>query len=154
MPTANELHARLSELFPGAIGPMLPGSGAPEVQIDPMMIHFVAQGLKQEGQFGIGLLTTIDPEPRADGCTLRYRFAAADGTPVIVVRLELPTGNPCVLTIADVWRGADWHEMNVEGECGILFETHPDCTNEKCINHGRGTRCMRLTGTPPEFQPC
>jgi NADH:ubiquinone oxidoreductase subunit C len=38
----------------------------------------------------------------------------------------VPTDDPKIQTVSDLWRGADWHEREARDMFGIEFEGHPN----------------------------
>jgi hypothetical protein len=151
----SEIHTRLSKACPQAVA-ALPGdtpSADPEIQIDPLMLHFIGQELLDDPDMAFSILREIQATPQAQGCTLRYRIHSPSHGQEITLRIEVGCDTPIVLTVADLWPEAQWHEDEIESTCHIQFQTHPDCTNPNCRMHGRGTRCMRLTGAPAPFEP-
>ena len=44
----------------------------------------------------------------------------------VVIRTDCPRENPVIPSLAEVWKGANWHERESYDLMGIVYEGHPD----------------------------
>jgi NADH-quinone oxidoreductase subunit C len=42
------------------------------------------------------------------------------------IRVEVPSDDPSIDTVSDIWGGANWHEREAMDMFGITFKGHPD----------------------------
>ena len=56
---------------------------------------------------------------------IAYNFYSTKNKTYLEVRIEFHNSEK-IFSIANIWRGADWHEREAYDMMGILFEGHPD----------------------------
>jgi len=61
-----------------------------------------------------------------DKFALVYIFYSFKSKERVCLKVFLGRDNPCVESIADIFRAADWHEREAYDLMGIKFNAHPD----------------------------
>lgn len=93
------------------------------------VIHEVIRFLKENESLGFTFLTTLcgihypDQELQLGVVYHLHRFS--DNTR-IRIKTFLPLGNPVVLSVTDLFSGANWMERETFDFYGILFDGHPN----------------------------
>ena len=57
--------------------------------------------------------------------TAAHVFKMEPNQPGLVIRVNLPTEDPHVASVTDVWPTANWHEREAYDMYGIVFDNHP-----------------------------
>ena len=52
-----------------------------------------------------------------------YSFRLRHG---VTIKAKVPTGDPRIQTVSDLWKGANWFEREVRDMFGIVFDGHPN----------------------------
>ncbi|TAN60861.1 NADH-quinone oxidoreductase subunit C [bacterium] len=68
-------------------------------------------------------LTSIDYK---DNLALVYNLYSYKAKEKAALKVFLDRNNPAVDSVAEIWRGADWHEREAFDMMGINFLGHPD----------------------------
>jgi NADH-quinone oxidoreductase subunit C len=69
-------------------------------------------------------LTGVDYEE--GGLEVVYQLHSFKHNHNVAIRAKVPTEDPRVSTVSNIWRGADWHERETRDMFGIVFEGHPN----------------------------
>ena len=69
-------------------------------------------------------ITSYDLESD-DKLGLAYNFYSIDNKEYLEIRIEFNKSAE-IFSIANIWRGADWHEREAFDMMGVLFVGHPD----------------------------
>jgi NADH-quinone oxidoreductase subunit C len=85
--------------------------------------HETFAGLVSDGFGYLDLLTAID---RGDEIEVLAQVVNPDGAELMRVSVRLPSDDPSLPTIADLFPAASWHEREVAEMFGVAFAGHPD----------------------------
>ena len=69
-------------------------------------------------------LTGVDYEE--GGLEVVYQLHSFKYNHNVAIRAKVPTDDPRIGTVSNIWRGADWHERETRDMFGIVFEGHPN----------------------------
>ena len=85
-----------------------------------------AKELDREG-FALDTITGIDWLAQGQ-MEITYDYFHPEKALRVVVRTRVPRDNPELLTISDIYPGANWHERETHDFFGIRFLGHPNLT--------------------------
>lgn len=71
-------------------------------------------------------LTAVDFWPKAPRFELVYILVSTTNRLRVRMKVRLPSDDPHVATVSDVWPAANWLEREVWDLFGIAFDGHPD----------------------------
>lgn len=74
----------------------------------------------------LSCVTGIDNGPDAKTMEVIYHLYSIPFNRSLALKVILPRDNPRVLTLASVWKSANWLERETYDMYGIAFEQHPD----------------------------
>lgn len=74
----------------------------------------------------LSCVTGIDNGPDAKTMEVIYHLYSIPFNRSLALKVILPRDNPRVLTLASVWKSANWLERETYDMYGIVFEQHPD----------------------------
>jgi NADH-quinone oxidoreductase subunit C len=136
-----EAEAAEEEAAP-AIGPVadlfktaLPGVSLDAVQgaldvlitIDRKDVHQVLEAAKNDETLAFDLLRNLSGVDYEDaGLEVVYHLYSFTHKHNVTIKARVPTEDPKIQTVSDLWRGADWHEREARDMFGIEFEGHPN----------------------------
>ncbi len=86
-------------------------------------IREIAGELKENGFDYLSFVTAID---RKESLEVVYLFINMDTNEKIFLKTRVPTDDPRIPTIADIYPGANWLEREAYDLIGVIFEGHPD----------------------------
>jgi NADH-quinone oxidoreductase subunit C len=136
-----EAEAAAEEAAP-AIGPVaalfeaaLPGVSLDAVQgaldvlitVDRKDVHKVLETAKNDETLAFDYLRNLSGVDYGDaGLEVVYHLYSFTHKNNVTVKAKVPTDDPSIATVSDLWRGADWHEREARDMFGIVFEGHPN----------------------------
>ncbi|HEU0075307.1 MAG TPA: NADH-quinone oxidoreductase subunit C [Dehalococcoidia bacterium] len=136
-----EAEAAEEEAAP-AIGPVadlfktaLPGVSLDAVQgaldvlitIDRKDVHQVLEAAKNDETLAFDLLRNLSGVDYEEaGLEVVYHLYSFTHKHNVTIKARVPTEDPKIQTVSDLWRGADWHEREARDMFGIEFEGHPN----------------------------
>ncbi len=86
-------------------------------------IREIASELKENGFDYLSFVTAID---RKEFLEVVYLFINMDTSEKIFLKTRIPSDDPRIPTIADIYPGANWLEREAYDLLGVIFEGHPD----------------------------
>jgi NADH-quinone oxidoreductase subunit C len=92
----------------------------------PGMIHSVLERLKQKGYRFLASLHGVDYYPEEPRLGVLYELLDMDRVDRIAVKARVPTSEPRIASVVDLWAGANFPEREVYDMFGVVFEGHPD----------------------------
>ena len=98
----------------------------PELLVKPENIAEVCRTLKEEPDLSFKLLLCLAGVDYQEYFQLVYVLLSLEHEHKLVIKTNVPLDNPCLPTVAGVWRGANWYEREAHDLFGIEFEGHPD----------------------------
>ncbi len=99
----------------------------------------VARDLRDDPALSFTLLRSVTglDYPDKRHLVVAYDLMSFEHHHEICVKVILPRDLPQVLSVADVWRAADWHERETYDLFGINFAGHPDSVVDDEVTHPR-----------------
>ncbi len=125
----NEIRSLLQENFPAAIKRENPESSPPMLYLDGDAIHEVCQFLHTHDALyfdSLSCLTGIDNGAEAGTMEVVYHLYSIPYDLHLALSVELDRKNPSIISVSDLWGGANWHEREAYDLLGISFLGHPD----------------------------
>jgi NADH-quinone oxidoreductase subunit C len=92
------------------------------VEIKAEDLHMTLEHLKQEGYAYLSFITAAD---YGDFLKVFYRLVNIDNGSSVIVEVELDGENAEIDSCANLFKGADWHEREVNDLLRIKFKGHP-----------------------------
>jgi NADH-quinone oxidoreductase subunit C len=84
--------------------------------------------LKEAGYSYLSDLTAADNLPQKPRFHVVYVLTNMEEEKRVIVKVPLSEENPHVLTVTDIWSGANWLEREAFDMFGIIFDGHPNLT--------------------------
>jgi NADH-quinone oxidoreductase subunit C len=60
------------------------------------------------------------------GFEVVYQLYSFEHKHTVTIRAKVPSADPRIESVTDLWRAADWHEREIRDMFGIVFEGHPN----------------------------
>ena len=166
-----EIAERLKQEFGEQIVRVEVECADPSIEIKADGLHAICQFLRETSDLnfdflhcisGVDYLETdpkkakkIDWEPHYE---LLYHLSSMKHRHRLVLRVVLPRWRndvpgqlPQVVSVADIWRTADWHEREVYDLGGVAFTGHPDFRRILCPEDWDGHPLRKDYETPEEY---
>ena len=125
--TGLELTAQeLREAIPESILATEFHRGRASLVAEPGRIHSVLERLKEMGYTFLASLHGVDYYPDEPRLGVLYELLDMDRVDRISVKARVPTGEPRIASVVDLWAGANFPEREVYDMFGVVFEGHPD----------------------------
>jgi len=169
--SGQDLLSRLKQRF----GDLIVGANFaaidPWIEVAPAGIAEVAAYLRDDPHLKFDMLNCItavdycEPDPKKAAkvdwqphLEVVYHLSSIAKKHTLVLKVSLPRwlddvpGQlPEVPTVANVWRGADWHEREVFDLSGVMFVGHPDMRRILCPEDWVGYPLRRDYEMPLEY---
>lgn len=130
MPDATGLELIAQELReqvdPGAIRDTEFHRGRATLIADPAQIKAIIGYLFTKGYGFVASVHGVDYYPEEPRLGVLYELLDMDTIDRISVKARVPTDNPTIETITELWPGAEFPEREVYDMFGVEFEGHPD----------------------------
>lgn len=166
-----ELVSRLKDKFGDAISGSNLEAIDPWIEVTPQELPDVCRFLKEADDLQFNLLNCItavdyfEPDPKKAAKTgwephleIVYHLSSTTKKHSLVLKVMLPRWKndqpgelPEVASVADVWRGADWHEREVYDLSGVSFTGHPDLRRILCPEDWEGYPLRKDYEMPLEY---
>ena len=119
--------SELKKRFPEAVLESRLGAGDDELVVEREWLFRVAGGLRGKPlDYALLLdLTCVDYIASRGRLEMVYHLASLSGKHRLRLKVELPAGEPCLPSLAPLWKNADWLEREVHEMFGGRFEGHP-----------------------------
>jgi NADH-quinone oxidoreductase subunit C len=125
--TGLELTAQeLREAIPDSILATEFHRGRAALVTEPGEIRPVLQRLKAKGYTFLASLHGVDYYPEEPRLGVLYELLDMDRVDRISVKARVPTSEPRIASVVDLWAGANFPEREVYDMFGVIFEGHPD----------------------------
>lgn len=129
--------AELAERFgPDVVAPQATADGVPTGHVPAEHVRCVLRWLKHEAPGPYRMLYDLfavderarGPHTRVAGqdFTVVYHLLSFERNADVRLKVALAGDGPCVPTITDLWRNADWYEREAWDLMGVRFEGHPN----------------------------
>lgn len=117
---ATQYNARLRESAPGEAEFTI------DCQTNTQAAHKLLSDLQNRGYVHLADLTAYDEFPKSPRYHVVYELISLKDKKRCAVIAVVTDENPTILTVTDLWKGADWLERETFDMYGIRFEKHPD----------------------------
>jgi NADH-quinone oxidoreductase subunit C len=125
--TGLELTAQeLREAVPDSILDTEFHRGRAALVADPAKTHEVLEALRAQGYAFLASLHGVDYYPEEPRLGVIYELLDMQRVDRISVKARVPTSEPRIRSVVDIWLGADHPEREVYDMFGVVFEDHPD----------------------------
>jgi NADH-quinone oxidoreductase subunit C len=122
------------ELYAQEIGEAVPNSilgtefhrGRATLNVAPPRVHGVLEQLRGKGYTFLASLHGVDYYPEEPRLGVLYELLDFKRVDRISVKVRVHTEDPRILTVTDIWRGANHQEREVFDMFGVIFDGHPD----------------------------
>lgn len=125
--TVQEVVDNLREKFDVNVLEVTEYQGDTLVRVDKDVIHDVCSYLKEQHRFIylVDLFGT-DRFTSEDRFEVIYNLVSLKYQIRIFLKIRVAEENPHVVTVTDIWTGANWNERETFDMFGIRFDGHPD----------------------------
>jgi NADH-quinone oxidoreductase subunit C len=125
--TVQEVADNLKEKFADNVLEVTNYQGDTLVRVDKDSIHDVCSYLKEQHRFIylVDLFGT-DRFTSHDRFEVIYNLLSLKHQIRIFIKIRIPEESPHVVTVTDIWTGANWNERETFDMFGIIFDGHPD----------------------------
>jgi NADH-quinone oxidoreductase subunit C len=93
---------------------------------DPGKVHAVLERLRANGYTFLASLHGVDYYPEEPRLGVLYELLDMDRIDRISVKTRVPTSEPRIASVVDIWMGANHPEREVYDMFGVVFEGHPE----------------------------
>jgi NADH-quinone oxidoreductase subunit C len=125
--TGLELTAQeLREAVPDSILDTEFHRGRAALVADAGKVHAVLERLRKSGYAFLASLHGIDYYPEEPRLGVLYELLDMERLDRISVKARVPTSDPRIDSVVDIWAGANFPEREVYDMFGVVFEGHPD----------------------------
>jgi len=125
--TIDEHSARLAAEFAGELTDVrVQEPDTVVAKLDRSKLHAVAERLRalpETSYDSCNFVAAVDHQTHFENVYHLYSYA---GNTYLELHVTVPSDDPVVDTVCDVWPAADWHEREAWDMMGIRFEGHPD----------------------------
>ncbi len=112
--------------FPGKVEKLDLEPVQDAVLIDASTVRDFFQYLKNTSEFKFDYLSSLSGVDAGEHLEVVYHISSTSSKKNLTVKVKLPTENPEIDTICDIYRAADWFEREVWELYGINVKNHPD----------------------------
>jgi NADH-quinone oxidoreductase subunit C len=92
----------------------------------PDKVHEVLARLRGNGYAFLASLHGVDYYPEEPRLGILYELLDMTRVDRISVKARVPTTEPRIASVVDIWAGANFPEREVYDMFGVIFEGHPD----------------------------
>ncbi len=124
--TAQEIHDRIQEKFPGTIEEFDDSVLQPYIKVKADNFNQLAQYLRDDETMDFDYLMNLSGVDYGEELGVVYHLLSMKHRHKIILKVNVSRENGEIPTVADLWRTADWHEREVFDLYGINFTDHPD----------------------------
>ncbi len=97
------------------------------ITVDRKDVHKVLETAKNDETLAFDLLRNLSGVDYEDaGLEVVYHLYSFDKKHNVTIKVKVPTDDPKIQTVSDLWPAADWHEREARDMFGIVFEGHPN----------------------------
>ena len=94
--------------------------------VNPPALRAVLEHLRGRGYDFLASLHGLDYYPEEPRLGVIYELLDMEDVDRIAVKVRVPTEDPVVDSVVDLWPGADYQEREVFDMFGVRFDGHPD----------------------------
>jgi NADH-quinone oxidoreductase subunit C len=125
---AREIYAALEQRFPGQVSDFKIEVLDPYLTVDAAAIVDVCRFLRDRAGLNFEVLSDLTAVdwPKEEKIQVVYHLFSYRQNHQIVLKVDLPRGNPKLTTVEGVWKVGNWFEREVYDLFGVIFEGHSD----------------------------
>ena len=125
---AQDIFTRLEKQFPGKVGEFKGDVPEPFCLVNAQEIVAVCRFLRDDPSLKFEVLSDLTALdwPKEEKIQVVYHLYSYPNKHQIVLKVDLPRGNPVIPTVEAVWKVANWFEREVFDLFGVVFEGHSD----------------------------
>ena len=124
--TAQEIHDRIQEKFPGTILEFNDTVLQPFIKLTADKFDNVCQYLRDDADLDFDYLMSLSGIDYGEDLGIVYHLTSLTHRHKIVLKVAVSRDKAEIPTVSDLWRTADWHEREAYDLIGIKFTNHPD----------------------------
>ncbi len=125
---AQQVFARLEQQFPGKVRDFKGDVAEPYLSVDAATIVEVCRFLRDTDGLSFQVLSDLTALdwPKEEKIQVVYHLYSYVHKHQVVLKVDLPRGNPKLATVEGVWKVANWFEREIYDLFGVIFEGHSD----------------------------
>jgi len=116
----------LTSKFPGKVEKLELQPAQDAVLVDKSIIREFMQFLKDEKSLDLDYLFCLSAVDQEEYLEVVYHLGSTIEHYKLAVKVKLPSENPSIDTICDIYRAANWYEREIWELYGIDIINHPD----------------------------
>jgi NADH-quinone oxidoreductase subunit C len=126
-PAIGPVAALFTAALPGLALDAVQGALDVLITVDRKDVHKVLETAKNDETLAFDFLRNLSGVDYQDaGLEVVYHLYSFTLKHNVTIKARVPTDDPTLATVSDLWRGADWHEREARDMFGIVFEGHPN----------------------------
>ena len=126
MSSPSDLVQSLIAAFPGKVTNLDLTPEQDAVLIEPTVVRDFFKHLKNDEDLKFNYLSSLSGVDAVEHLEVVYHISSMFTKCKLTVKVKLPTEDPEIDTICDIFRAADWYEREVWELYGINIKGHPD----------------------------
>jgi NADH-quinone oxidoreductase subunit C len=130
VPDATELELTAQELRQADAEAVLDTEFAPHgratLLANPAHVHAVLEQLHERGYTNLMSVHGVDYYPHEPRLGIIYELLDMNRVDRITVKARVPTDDPHIATVVDLYLTADFQEREIYDMFGVVFDGHPD----------------------------
>jgi NADH:ubiquinone oxidoreductase subunit C len=126
MSQSGKLPERLIAAFPGKVTKLELNPEQDAVLVEPVIVHDFFKYLKDNDTMKFDYLSSLSGVDAVEHLEVVYHISSTVNKQKLTVKVKLPTQDPEIVTICDLYRAADWFEREICELYGINIKNHPD----------------------------
>lgn len=126
MSDPSEAVKSLIEEFPGKVSALELSPPQDAVLVDATIVRQFFEHLKTSENLKFDYLSSLSGVDAVEHLEVVYHIYSTKTKLALTVKVKLPTENPEIETICDIFRAADWYEREIQELFGITVLNHPD----------------------------
>jgi NADH-quinone oxidoreductase subunit C len=125
---AGAIYQALETRFADKVSQLKADVPEPCLNVDPRTIVDVCRFLRDEKGLNFEVLSDLTALdwPKEEKIQIVYHLYSYSERHQIVLKADLPRGNPRIATVEGIWKVANWFEREVYDLFGVTFEGHSD----------------------------
>lgn len=164
MRTVEHAYTVLRQRFPDVALEVVPAAAHPHIVVPLESWRQVAECLRTDAELGFNMLRCLSGvDQLEDGLMsvwyeLHRVIRPADERSLwpldgeIAIRVNVPRSDPKIVSVADLWPAAEWHEREAFDLLGIIFDGNPDLRRILCCDDWIGHPLRKDYEFPLEYQ--
>jgi NADH-quinone oxidoreductase subunit C len=121
-----EIYQRVKARFADKVLEVVEKPPDPFIVVDPAALVDICRFLKDDGDLAMDCLSNqsgVDYKEHVEIVVHLFSYRHRHGA---VLKVKLPRDNPCVPTLENLWKSANWMEREIFDLLGVQFDGHSD----------------------------